>query len=94
MSLDFPESFYDSRLIRLGESHGVAAPQVLDLELMTHLNKRIGLVHYLAEVAPVQAGHLNAYLDAGDNAVLDCVFDNWDRTGAQWATPPLRIHPE
>lgn len=84
MSFDFPESFYDSRLILLGESHGVAAPQVLDLELLTHLNKRIGLVHYLAEVDPVQADRLNAYLDTGDDTILDRVFDYWDLTGAQW----------
>jgi hypothetical protein len=81
---DFPPGFYDSRLILLGESHGFAAPQILDLELLSHLNQRIGLVDYLAEVDPVQAEALNAYLNTGDETILDRVFDHWDRTGAQW----------
>jgi hypothetical protein len=84
LAFDFPAAFYDSRLILLGESHGFAAPQVLDLELLAHLNQRIGLTDYLAEVDPVQAEMLNAYLTSGDEAILDRVFDHWDRTGAQW----------
>jgi hypothetical protein len=84
LAFDFPPAFYDSRLILLGESHGFAAPQVLDLELLAHLNQRIGLRDYLAEVDPVQAEMLNAYLNTGDEATLDRVFDHWDRTGAQW----------
>ncbi|KPF77468.1 hypothetical protein IP78_12845 [Brevundimonas sp. AAP58] len=84
LAIDFPPAFYESRLILLGESHGFAAPQVLDLELLAHLNERIGLTDYLAEVDPVQAEMLNAYLSSGDEAILDRVFDHWDRTGAQW----------
>lgn len=84
LAFEFPSAFYDSRLILLGESHGFAAPQVLDLELLAHLNQRIGLTDYLAEVDPVQAEMLNAYLTSGDEAILDRVFDHWDRTGAQW----------
>ena len=84
LSFDFPEDFYRKKLILLGESHGVAAPQVLDLELLTHLNARIGLTDYLAEVDPIQGAMLNRYLETGDEAVLDRVFDYWSRTGAQW----------
>lgn len=80
----FPAAFYDNRLFLLGESHGVAAPQVLDLELLTHLNARIGLTDYLAEVDPVQGARLNQYLETGDEAVLDRVFDFWTESGAQW----------
>lgn len=83
-SFEFPESFYEGRLFLLGESHGAAAPQVLDLELLTHLNQRIGLVDYLAEVDPVQADWLNRYLDSGDETLLDRVFDLWNG-GSQWA---------
>jgi hypothetical protein len=84
LRFDFPASFYDNTLFLLGESHGVAAPQVLDLELLTHLNARLGLTDYLAEVDPVQGARLNQYLDTGDEAVLDRVFDYWTESGAQW----------
>lgn len=84
LSFDFPAEFYEQKLILLGESHGVAAPQVLDLELLTHLNARIGLTDYLAEVDPVQGAMLNRYLESGDEAVLDRVFDYWTESGAQW----------
>ncbi|RZJ27583.1 MAG: hypothetical protein EON85_10885 [Brevundimonas sp.] len=84
LRFDFPATFYDNRLFLLGESHGVAAPQVLDLELLTHLNARIGLTDYLAEVDPVQGARLNQYLETGDEAVLDRVFDYWTESGAQW----------
>jgi hypothetical protein len=85
LTIDFPPAFYDNRLILLGESHGFAAPQVLDLELLAHLNRRIGLTDYLAEVDPVQAETLNVYLSTGDEEILDRVFDHWDATDAQWA---------
>lgn len=84
MTFAFPKTFYRSRLILLGESHGVAAPQALDLELLTHLNQRIGLVDYLAEIDPVQAEYFNRYLETGDEALLKRVFDYWTKSGAQW----------
>lgn len=84
LTFAFPDAFYDNRLFLLGESHGSAAPQVLDLELLTHLNARIGLVDYLAEVDPVQGDRLNVYLATGDEAVLDRVFDHWTEAGLQW----------
>lgn len=84
LTFAFPDAFYDNTLFLLGESHGVAAPQVLDLELLTNLNARIGLIDYLAEVDPVQGARLNQYLDTGDEAVLDRVFDYWTESGAQW----------
>lgn len=84
LSFSFPADFYDGRLFLLGESHGSAAPQVLDLELFSHLNERIGLVDYVAEIDPVQADVLNRYLASGDEAMLDRVFDHWNR-GSQWA---------
>lgn len=84
LSFDFPAAFYDNKLFLLGESHGVAAPQVLDLELLTHLNARIGVRDYVAEVDPVQGARLNQYLETGDEAVLDRVFDYWTKSGAQW----------
>lgn len=84
LTFTFPSDFYGAKLILLGESHGVAAPQIVDLELLTHLNARIGLTDYLAEVDPVQGAMLNRYLETGDEAVLDRVFDFWTESGAQW----------
>ena len=80
----FAEAFYDGGLFLMGESHGAAAPQHFDLALLTHLNARIGLVDYLAEVDPVQALWLNRYLAEGDEALLDRVCDLWNG-GSQWA---------
>ena len=81
----FDEDFYAGRLFLLGESHGSAAPHVLDRELLAHLNQRIGLVDYLGEVDPVQAQRLNRYLESGDETQLDRVFDLWN-AGSQWAS--------
>lgn len=83
LAFHLPAAFYRSRLILLGESHGSAAPQVLDLELLTHLNARIGLRDYLAEVDPVQAEFLNRYLRTGDEAPLNRVFSRW-KARDQW----------
>jgi len=88
LSFRFPDAFYEGRLFLLGESHGSAAPQVLDLELLTHLNRRIGLVDYVAEVDPVQALWLNRYLASGDEDQMDRVFDLWNG-GSQWANVPF-----
>lgn len=84
LTFALPDRFYRSKLILLGESHGVAAPQILDFELLRHLNDRIGLTDYVAEVDPVQGDRLNHYLETGDAAALDRVFDHWSRAGAQW----------
>lgn len=84
LAFRFPSSFYENRLFLLAESHGSAAPQVIDLELLAHLNDRIGLTDYVAEVDPVQGDRLNQYLETGDEAVLDRVFDHWTAVGAQW----------
>ena len=83
LTFRLPAAFYRSKLILLGESHGSAAPQVLDLELLTHLNRRMGLRDYLAEVDPVQAAHLNRFLDTGEEAPLLRVFAFW-KPDAQW----------
>lgn len=84
IAFSFPDDFYRSKLILLGESHGVAAPQILDLELLVHLNQRIGLTDYLGEFDPVQADYLNRYVAGGEEALLTRVFDYWTASGAQW----------
>jgi hypothetical protein len=80
----FPQSFYKGRLFLLGEVHGAAAPQVLDLELVRHLSARIGLRDYVAELDPAQAEALNRFLDSGDDVLLDRVFSRWNGADSQW----------
>lgn len=80
----FPTEVYDSRFIMLGEVHGYAAPQRLDLALLRHLNSRAGVRWYLAEVDPAQATAINAYIAGGDSAAVADVFDRWADRAAQW----------
>ena len=82
-TLRLPNAVYRARLFLVGESHGSAAPQALDLQLLTELNRRVGLRDYLAEIDPVQAERFNRYLTTGDEADLDRVFAHWDHA-AQW----------
>lgn len=48
----FPSEVYSSRFVMLGEVHGYATPQQIDLALLRHLNARAGVRWYLAEVDP------------------------------------------
>ena len=80
----FPSDVYTSRFIMLGEVHGYAMPQRLDLALLRHLNTRAGVRWYLAEVDPLQATAINAYIAGGDSAAAAAVFDRWADQTAQW----------
>ena len=81
----FPSEVYASRLIMLGEVHGYAAPQQLDLALLRHLSTHAGVRWYLAEVDPAQAMAVNTYIAGGDSAAVAAVFDRWADQSAQWA---------
>lgn len=70
----FDTAFYQNDVFLLGESHGYAAPQALDLALLQHLNQRIGLRYYLAEMDVAQAELVNQYLRTGDVIPLDSLF--------------------
>ena len=80
----FPSDVYTSRFIMLGEVHGYAMPQRLDLALLRHLNTRAGVRWYLAEVDPLQATAINAYIAGGDKSAAAAVFDRWADETAQW----------
>jgi len=80
----FPSDVYTSRFVMLGEVHGYAMPQRLDLALLRHLNTRARVRWYLAEVDPLQATAINAYIAGGDSAVAAAVFDRWADQTAQW----------
>ena len=70
----FDSSFYNSDIFLLGETHGYATPQTIDLALLKHLNQRIGLRYYLAEMDVAQADLVNQYLKTGNAATLDSLF--------------------
>ncbi|RNI23575.1 TraB/GumN family protein [Rufibacter latericius] len=80
----FDSAFYQKQIFFLGEAHGTAAPQALDFALLQHLNQRVGLRHYLAEVDYSQAYFLNQYLRSGDERHLQTVFQFWVKHNAQW----------
>ncbi|GAB3807554.1 hypothetical protein GCM10028819_44650 [Spirosoma humi] len=86
----FDEAFYQNQLFLLGESHGVAKPQEVDLRFLTHLNKRVGVRYYIAEVDASQAYYLNQYLATGNQATLTKVFRLWVVQQAQWANKEYR----
>ena len=80
----FDKDFYQNRIFLLGESHGFAAPQSLDLALLKHLHTKADVRYYLAEVDYAQAHFLNEYLRTGNDSLLRYVFETWVRENAQW----------
>ena len=78
-----PPGLLKAKLILLGEAHGSAAPQRIDLAFLTELNRRIGLRDYVAEVDPVQAETLNRHLATGDEEALARVLSRW-KGREQW----------
>ncbi|MFP4344931.1 MAG: erythromycin esterase family protein [Anaerolineales bacterium] len=69
------EEARDARVILLGEHHGVAVNEELNLALLRHLHEQAGVRTYLAEVSPSQAYLLNRYLETGDEALLQQIFE-------------------
>lgn len=81
----FDEAFYNNRLFMLGEMHGYARVQDLDLALLAHLNSRLGVRHYMAEIDPAAAMIFNHALRTGDDAAMLSVFKIWhDEKKSQW----------
>ena len=70
----FDSAFYTNDVFLLGENHGYAVPQTLDLTLLKHLNERVGLRYYLAEMDVAQSELVNQYLSTGDTMPLDSLF--------------------
>ena len=79
----FDDAFYQNQIFLLGESHGTTAPQDLDFALLKHLNAKVGLRNYIAEIDPSQAYYFNTYLQTGDEQNLRLAFQSWINT-AQW----------
>ncbi len=83
-SVAFDRAFYSKRLFVMGEVHGIAAGQALDLAILRHLNARAGVRVYVAEVDAAQAARFNAFLADGDQRHLQTVFGGWAAEDAQW----------
>ena len=81
----FDKAFYGNQLFLLGESHGFKKAQAVDLALLKHLNQRVGVRFYIAEVDPAKAWYLNQYLQTGQDSTLRLVFRSWIAETAQWA---------
>ncbi|MDA8708046.1 hypothetical protein N9M10_01605 [Hellea sp.] len=81
----FDDDFYSNQLFMLGEMHGYARVQNLDLALLTHLNERLGVQYYMAEIDPATAMIFNYALRTGDDEALLKVFDIWYKERqSQW----------
>jgi len=75
----------DARYVILGEMHGYARPQQLDVALITYLQTE-GLPRwYLAEMTPREAIAVNEYLSGGSDSYARAVFDRFAGMGVQWA---------
>lgn len=73
----FDSAFYANDVFMLGENHGYATPQTLDLALLKHLNERVGLRYYMAEMDVAQAELVNQYLNTGNTVTLDSLFQGF-----------------
>lgn len=81
-----PESGSAHRLFLLGEVHGIAHGQQLDLRLLQVLHRQAGVRVYVGEFDFAQAELLNAYLRTGREAPLRAVLDGWQARSLQWAS--------
>ncbi|WP_417888062.1 hypothetical protein [Zunongwangia sp.] len=59
----FDKNTYKSDIILLGENHGYAVTQKIDKNILIHLNKKIGLRNYIAEIDSIRAELLNNFLN-------------------------------
>ena len=58
----FDPDFYTNKVFLLGENHGSADVQLVDKMLLIHLNKKVGLRYYVAEMDSIRANQLNRFL--------------------------------
>lgn len=72
----FNNDFYHNQVFLLGENHGFADVQLIDQYMLKHLNKKIGLRYYLAEMDSIRATKLNEFLekDTKDSLLLKQVI--------------------
>lgn len=85
-----PRSLRDAEVIVLGEVHGLAHGQIVDLVLLKALHAQAGVRNYIGEFDAAQADAFNQLLESGDSARLDSVFRAWRTRGLQWANADFR----
>jgi erythromycin esterase-like protein len=59
------------QIVLLGEDHGIALHEDLDLALLRYLHQAAGVRVYLAEMSYAEGCLFNRYLDTGDEPLLD-----------------------
>lgn len=71
----FDQDFYDADVFLLGENHGFAEVQNIDFELFKHLNQKVGVKYYIAEMDSMRSKRLNQYLNDSikNNSILKSV---------------------
>jgi hypothetical protein len=71
------------RVILLGEEHGVATMEELDLAMLRYLHRAAGVRIYMSEFGYAMGCVLNRYLETGDEAALDAVMREF-QTSMAW----------
>ncbi len=66
----FDSAFYNNDVFFLGENHGYGDVQLIDKFMIIHLNKKIGLRYYLAEMDSLRARTLNVFLSKDEKDTL------------------------
>ncbi|MEM9840924.1 MAG: hypothetical protein AAF830_17480, partial [Pseudomonadota bacterium] len=77
--LDLPASVTEAQFIMMGEMHGFADTQKLDLMMVKRLADQLGMRIYIGEMSPAQAIAFNAMVLDGDDTMAREVFDYWGR---------------
>ena len=87
----FDDEFYHNQVFLLGENHGVADVQFVDQLLLKHLNQKVGLKYYIAEMDSTRANWLNEFLanPEKDTALLKRVVTDVGRRIPQQASQGL-----
>lgn len=70
------------KLILAGEFHGMLASYQLRMKLLTYVKQKTDFAYYLCEIGHSQADLLNRYLESGDTALLDTMYEDLRDTSA------------
>lgn len=82
----FEEEFYNATIFLLGENHGFEDVQKIDLALLKHLQRKVGLRYYIAEMDYSLGEKLNAYIQdniENEKKLTEVVFQMKDRIPQQ-----------
>ena len=66
-----------SKLILVGEIHGLDEPAKFDIHFFKHLYHNYGVRTYIAELDYAQANLMNTYLETGNDSLLHFILKNW-----------------